>query len=116
VTSGVAIGNDETAIGSHPSIAPIAGNLVRQGGVEPEAPPGQPIEWAAGTPVESEKATRLAGSRCGDLRPFHDNDIDPATTEEIGGAGAHHTATTDHNTHGFSTDEQRNRMVLRMVA
>jgi hypothetical protein len=39
----------------------------------------------------------------------HDNDIDPAVTEEVGGAGADDAAAEDHDAHCVSTDEQRNR-------
>jgi hypothetical protein len=36
----------------------------------------------------------------------NDNDIDPAATEEGGGAGADHAAAADHEAHGFSVEEQ----------
>lgn len=56
-----------------------------------EASPGQHFKRAAGAPVEGKEATRLARCRSGNLSLFHDNDIDAATTEEIGGTGADHT-------------------------
>ena len=60
VATGVALGNDETAIGSHAAIAPIARNLVGQGGVKREAPPRQCIKRGARAPVEGQEAARLA--------------------------------------------------------
>src|SRR5215467_8824535 len=57
------------------------------------------IERAAGTPIESQKAACFTGSRSGQFGPLYNNDFDPATTEIIGGAGADHTASANHNAH-----------------
>jgi hypothetical protein len=78
-----------------------ATNITGQDGVKPEAPPRERIERAASAPVEGQKAARLARCRSGNLRPFHDGDIDPALTEEVGGAGPDHAAAADHDPHGF---------------
>ena len=78
VTTSVALGNDETAIGGHAAIAPIARNLVGQGGVKRETPPRQRIERGAGAPVEGQEAASLAGCRSGHLGSFHDGDVDTA--------------------------------------
>jgi hypothetical protein len=63
VTTSVTLGNDETAIGGHAAIAPIARNLTGQGSVKPEAPLRQRIERSAGAPIERQKATCLARRR-----------------------------------------------------
>src|SRR5450631_1392170 len=56
-----------------------------------------------------QKATCLARRRGSHLGPFHDDDIDAAPTEEVGGAGADHAAAADHDSHGFSVDGPLNR-------
>ena len=61
----------------------------------------------AGAPVERQEAACLAGCRGGHLGPFHDNDIDPAATEEVGGAGADHAGAADHDAHSVSALEVR---------
>jgi hypothetical protein len=109
VTTSITLGNDETAIGGHVAIAPIARNFVGQRGVECKTSPRQRIERGAGAPIERQKAACLAGRRGSDLSPFHDNNVDPAATEEVGGAGADHAAAADHDAHGFSADEPLNR-------
>ena len=82
MTTGVALGNDETAIGGHAAVAPIARNLVGQGGVKSKTSPRERIERGAGAPVERQEAASLAGCRSGHLGPFHDDDVDPAATRK----------------------------------
>jgi hypothetical protein len=60
-----------------------------------EAPLRQLIERRAGAPVEGQKPAGLAGSRRGYLGPLHDDDLDPAATEEIRCTGADYTAAAD---------------------
>ena len=92
VTTSVTIADDEPTIGGHAAVAPIARNLVRQGGVKPETSPRQRIERRAGAPVERQKSASLARCRRGHLGPFDDDDVDPAASEEIRDAGADHAA------------------------
>jgi hypothetical protein len=73
--------------------------------VKRKTSPHQRIERGAGAPVERQEAAGLAGCGSGHLGPFHDDDLDPAAAEEIGGAGADHTAAADHDAHGFSADQ-----------
>jgi hypothetical protein len=106
--TGVALGNDETAIGSHAAIAPIARNLVGQGGVKPEAPLRQCIKRGARAPVERQETSSVARGRSGQVGPFHDDDVDAPASEQIGGAGADRAAAADRDTHGFSADKLLN--------
>ena len=104
VTPRVSFRNDETAIGGHAAVAPIACDLVGQSGVKCKTPPRQRIERGAGAPVERQEAACLAGCRSRHLGPLHDYHVDAAADEEIGGAGADHAAAADHDTHGCSVD------------
>ena len=81
MTADVTLGNDETAIGSHAAVAPIASNLVGEGGVQSKTSPRQCIERGAGAPVESQETACLAGCRSGHLGTFDHDDVDPAATE-----------------------------------
>jgi hypothetical protein len=69
-----------------------------------EAPLRQLIERRAGAPVEGQKPAGLAGSRRGYLGPLHDDDLDPAATEEIRCTGADYTAAADYDPHDLSID------------
>ena len=60
VTAGIALGNDETAIGGHAPVAPISSNLVGQAGVKLEATSRKRIQRRASAPVERQKAASLA--------------------------------------------------------
>ena len=60
VATGVALGNDETVICSHAAIAPIARDLVAEGGVKREAPLRQCIKRGTRAPVEGQEAASLA--------------------------------------------------------
>jgi hypothetical protein len=80
--------SSSTDIGGRFSRHLIARYVVGQGGVKSKAPSRQRIERTAGAPVERQEAACLTGCRRGHLGPFHDDDVDPAATEEIGGAGA----------------------------
>jgi hypothetical protein len=104
VTTRITFGNDETAIGGHAAVAPLARNLVGQGGMKCKTSPRQRVERAAGAPVERQEAACLAGCRSGHLGPLHDDNVDAAAAEEIGGAGADHAAAANHDAHGFSSN------------
>lgn len=112
VTTSVTFGNDETAVGGHPAVAPIARNLAGQRGVKCETSPRQRIERGAGAPVQRQKTACLAGRCRSHLGPFHDEDIDPAAAQEVGGAGADHAAAADHDAHGFSAAKALDRWFL----
>jgi len=80
VPVGVALGNDEAAISSHAPVAPIASNLIGEGGVKIKASPRQSIERRAGAPVERQEAACLAGCRSSYAGAFDYNDLDPAAS------------------------------------
>jgi hypothetical protein len=105
VAERVTVGGDETAIGGHAAVAPIACDLASQTSVKRKTAPRQRIERGAGAPVERQEAAGLAGCGSGHLGPFHHRHVDPAAAEEIGGAGADHAAAADHDAHGFSADQ-----------
>ena len=61
---------------------------------------------------QRQEAAGLAGCRGGHPGAFHDDDVDAAAAEEIGGAGADHAAAADHDAHECSVDE---RLAYRSV-
>jgi hypothetical protein len=73
--------------------------------VKSEATPRQPIERRASAPVERKEAAGFARCSSGALARLDDKDLDPSAAEEVGGAGADHTAAADHNPHYFSLQE-----------
>jgi len=99
VTAGVTFGNDETAIGGHPAVAPITFHLIGKVRVKSEAPPRQGIEREAHAPVERQEATCLAGCRGGHPGPFHHDYLDPAASKKVGSTGADHATTADYDAH-----------------
>ena len=107
MTTSVTIADDEPTIGGHALVAPIARNLVRQGGVKLETSARQRIERGAGAPVERQKSASLAGCRRGHLGPLDDDDVDPAASEEVRDAGSDHAAPANHDPHDVSTDIYR---------
>jgi hypothetical protein len=110
------IGSNEAAIGGHATVAPIARNLVRQGGVEFEASPYQRIERSTSAPVERQKSACLAGCGSGHLRPFDDDDLNPAATEEIGGACADYAAAANHNAHVLPLRNKASVSLLSLIS
>ncbi len=86
-TTSVTIADDEPAISGHALVAPIACNLVRQGGVQLETSACQFFQRSVGAPVERQKSASLARCRRRHLGPLDDDDVDPEASEEVGGAG-----------------------------
>ncbi len=107
MTTSVIIGNNEPAVRGHALEGPISANLAGQGGMKLEAPPCHRIERSAGAPVKRQKAAGLAGRRGGHFRPLHHNDVDPAASEEVGGAGSDHAASANYDPHDVSKDTYR---------
>ena len=99
VSARVTITRYETAVRIHSAIAPVVVDLTGKLGMQGEAAARQRIERTTGAPIESQKATRFAGSRASDLRSFNDSDIDAAPSQEIGGASSNHAAAANHDTH-----------------
>ncbi|MGY3343133.1 hypothetical protein ACVWYK_001902 [Bradyrhizobium sp. USDA 4470] len=101
----VAIGRNIAAIRAHRPMAPIACNLFRQLRVKREAATCQRIERRAGAPVPREEAASLARCRGCDVGSLNHDDVDPATTQEVGRASPDHAAAANHNAHGFDIDD-----------
>src|SRR5580692_7491201 len=106
-TTSVIIGDNEPAVRGHALVGPIGGNLAGQGGMKLEAPSCQRIEGSAGTPVKRQKAAGLAGRCGGHFGPLHHNDVDPAASEEVGGAGSDHPASANYDPHDVSRNAYR---------
>src|SRR5260370_17492079 len=107
MTTSVIIGDNEPAVGGQALVGPISGNLAGQGGMKLEAPSCHRIERSAGTPVKRQKAAGLAGRRGGHFGPLHHNDVDPAASEEVGGAGSDHAASAIYDPHDVSSNTYR---------
>jgi hypothetical protein len=103
VTTTVTFGSNKPAIGGQALVRPISGDLIGQGGMKLEASARQLIERGAGAPVERQESASLARGCCSHLGPLHNNDIGPAASEEVGGAGPDHSAPTNHDPHDVSS-------------
>ena len=88
------------AVGVETPITPRIAERVGKLGMQREAPPRQPVEWAAAAPVQRQKSARFARGRTGDCVTFDDDGLGATPTEEVGGRSANRAAAADDDASG----------------
>jgi len=82
-------------------MTPIPLEFLREQRVQRETAPREGIEGAAGAPIEREEAARFARGCACHIRPLDDDNVDPAASQEIRGAGTDDTAAANHYPHAL---------------